>query len=349
MFSQKYPQIGRGFVRLLLCSLASLALAQSARGEETLAAKYGLKRLPASNIWVVPLEMELRDQWAELPGQRDAIHALDQGLSERVRRNANDWAAAARSEPALRARIAALSPNDSTRRTLEQQLSALRNGLSAPEHLADQPQVREQLIELAERRNALWLTAQTIRHKTRLLTEEYMPLIDQPDVAALLKKAGAGHRLGPARDYGSDIKKLADYEKLFLTTWIPAHSIGERHRVTLIVNETTPTTFTWTTSPEPTLITAAMAEAAAIHPTADAKEQTISIDRRTYRARPAKLAYLQVGKYQLREIDVFVLPPEAESAGARIGPAAFEGYRVELQPTRLRLSIAPLTSLGAEK
>jgi hypothetical protein len=39
------------------------------------------------------------------------------------------------------------------------------------------------------------------------------------------------------------------------------------------------------------------------------------------------------------------LPPEAESAGARISPAAFEGYRAEAQPERLRMVLTPLVPL----
>jgi hypothetical protein len=327
---------------LAIYAFAGSAAAQSARVEDTLQERYGLYRLPSTNIWAVPLEFEVRNLWHELPRHRDAVLALDVALNERIQLNARDWATAAKTEQTLRLALAALDLTDRSRERLQLQLKNVRSGLIPPERLGDQEQVRAQLIELVDRRNALWLGAQTLRHKTRLLPDAYAPLASDDQVSGLLKKLGGKHRLGPARNYLHDLKKLPELEKVFLTDWLPLFSAGERQRLTLIANESTPVTFTWTSSPEPTLITAAMAETIGLQPRANAEERKIAIAGKTYQVRAATIAYLQAGKYQLREVEAWILPPEAEVAGAQIGPAAFAGFRVEVQPTRLRAVLTPL-------
>lgn len=324
----------------LLC--AAPAVAQSPRPEDTLAARHGLQRLPASNIWVLPVETELRSYWHDLPQHRDAIGAIEQALHERIERNAREWNQAERSEKTLRATLSGLARNDRQRPQIEQQLTTLRLGISPPDQLADVEDVRSQLQELIARRHAIWLAAQAIRQKTAQLQDSYLPLQSDEQVSAIVRKAGVNHRLGPAKNYRDDLKKLPEFERLALTSWVPLTIVGQRQRVCLLANETTPITFTWTSSPEPTLITAAMAEAIGIQPRPGADEQMVGIAKQTWKAKPATLPYLRFGKYELRDIDVLILPPDAESIGARIGPAAFEGYHVQPQPHRLRMDINPL-------
>ncbi len=324
----------------LCCAMT--AAAQTGRPEEILAQRYQLERLPASNVWVLPLEAEVRGFWNELPQHRDAIGLLEQALAERIERNAREWNLAERTEKSLRATLNSLARSDKQRPQLEQQLARLRNGIAPPDRLADREEVRNQLLELIAHRNALWLAAQAIRHMTAQLPDLYSTLQQDEQVQATLRRTGANHRLGPARDYRDELKKLPEFERLALTPWVPLVLVGQRQRVCFIANETTPITFTWTSSPEPTLITAAMAEAIGLQTRRGVAEEIVSIDKQTWRAKSATLPYLRIGKFEIREVKVLILPPEAEAAGARIGPAAFEGYRVEPQPSRLRLVVSPL-------
>lgn len=319
------------------------AWAQAARPEDALSERYGLHRLPGSNLWVAPVEADLRRLWFELPQHRDAVIALEQALAERIDRNGRDWLAADRTESSLRATLANLARADRQRPQFERQLSLLRRGIVAPERLASVDEVREQLVQLSDYRHALWLGAQAIRHKTALLDDTYANLRNDSELIKLLRSAGPKSRLGPAKDYRNDLKKLAELERPALTEWTPLFLAGEHQRLTLLANNSTPLTFSWTSSPEPTVITAAMAEAVGLRPRAGGKSQLVTVGKQSWHAVPAIIPYLRVGKFELSEVEVAILPPDAESAGARISPAVFQGYRVVPQPERLRFVIVPVS------
>ncbi len=323
---------------------AALAYAESPRPEDLLQQQFELQRLPSSNIWAVRLEIELRTHWAELPRHREAIALLDQGLTEQVQVTRRAWLQAERNEKTLRVAIAALEPSNRERARLEGQLAIIRRGLTPPERLGDREDVRRLLIALAEQRNALWLTAQAIRQKTPLLAEAYDKLAEQPEVAALLRKIGGSHRLGPARNYADDLKRLEQGEQPFLTEWLPLFMSGSRLRFTALANESTPITFTWTSSPEPSFITATQAESLGIEFDAKDDQEEIVLEKRTFRTRQGVIPRLRLGKYELHAVKVLILPPEAEFAGARLSPVALAGYSAEAQPNRLRLVMTPQVS-----
>ena len=106
--------------------------------------------------------------------------------------------------------------------------------------------------------------------------------------------------------------------------------------------EETPATFTWRTSDEPTIITASLAESAGIETPDDAPRVELRIGRRRrLTARQVKIPYVRFGKYLVRDVPAYVLPPEGEDLGSQIGQFALKGYRVSAEPGRLRLVIEP--------
>lgn len=318
--------------------------AQAAKPEEVLQRDFQLQRLPGSNVWVLPLELELRRLWSDLPQHRDAIVGLEHSLAARIEANHGQWQQAQRGERKLLAALATLARNDRRRPELEQQLVALRSSVVPPERLAAAEDTRAQLVELSDRRHALYLGAIAIRAKTALLADAYAPLKDNAEAPALLAKVGAQHRLGPARDYAGDLKKLREFERVIATDWIPLVIVGSRQRISLVVNEQTPVTFTWSSGSEPTLLTASMAEASGVSAAADATVETVTIGKTTYRCRTATIAYLRVGAHDLRHVPVAILPPEAESIGAQISATALRGLSVTAEPERLRMVLARTSS-----
>lgn len=331
---------------LYLSGRASALRSQEVSSSEmTLARDFQLSRLNNTNIWITSREARLRDDWQALPQHREAIAALDAALAERVEQNASQWATLEQRRAQLRTALAALSPADKQRRALEEQLKILDRQGIAPSRLSDQPDVRAKLVELTNHRHQLWLAARAIRRNTPELMREYEPLAASATVQAALGQLGSGHKLGPARDYVADLKKLPDWERIFLTDWIPLYQQGERTRLTLLAEESTPLTFTWTSSPEPTLITAGMAEALGLEISSQAQTQMVTLaPQRTYAARQAVIPFARLGAAEVRELEVWVLPPEGEDLGARIGPAAFPNLRLQPQPERLRF----LTSTGKQ-
>jgi hypothetical protein len=318
--------------------------------ELKLARDFGLARLANTNIWITQREARLRDDWNELPPQRESIAALETELANRVEQNARQWALLEERRATLMRLLAALTPADKQRRAVEDQLKSLARQGIAPERLGDQPDVRAKVMELINRRNQLWLTAQAIRRNTPKVAAEYERLKSSPSLNAAITLLGNNHRLGPARDYEADLKRLADFERIYLTVWVPLYQQGERLRLTLLAGETTPLTFTWTSSPEPTVITSAMAEAIGVEIPSQAAQQMVTLaPMRTYAARRVKIPLVRLGSFETQEVEAWVLPPEGEDLGARIGPAALSGVGLEAQPERLRLLAKPKSEPAPDK
>ncbi len=85
----------------------------------------------------------------------------------------------------------------------------------------------------------LWIRAQTPK-----LAEEYARLAKLPDVAAALKQLG-NEKLGPLKNYGLEVKRLAEYDKLVFTDWLPVYQQAGQTRFSAILGEQAPVTFTW--------------------------------------------------------------------------------------------------------
>jgi hypothetical protein len=244
-------------------------------------------------------------------------------------------------EASIRLVMTSLDPrNREARAQFETQIAALRKTAAPPDHLAESEDVREQLVQLSGKRTNVWLAARTIREQTGFMVDAYQRLAKEERVAELVKKAGANDRLGPARNYADDLKKLPEFEKVYEQDWLPLIVFGDKLRFSVLVNDHCPVTVTWTSSGEPTLLTAALADLADVKPTQEEKTTPISLDGKTYHARQAVIHYLRLGRYQLRDVKAFVLPAEAEFAGARLGPRALTGLRVEPQPERLRVVLS---------
>jgi predicted aspartyl protease len=56
-------------------------------------------------------------------------------------------------------------------------------------------------------------------------------------------------------------------------------------------------------------------------------------------AKRITIGYLRLGRCVLRGVRAYVLPPEAEDLGNRLGRSALAGHRVRLEPQRLRMWI----------
>jgi hypothetical protein len=342
---QGMPRASLLFGGLLCAICAQGAAADNGRPEDVLVEKYGLAKLASTNIWILPAETELRDLWADLGRRRDAAVLLEQALSERMQRNARDWIQVEKKDAALRLAMATLDPrNREARVQFETQIAANRSLAAPPDRLGQLDDVREQISELAGQRTNVWLTAQAIRRQTPLVVAAYQQLMKDERVAQQVKKVGANHRLGPARNYPEDLKKLGEFERIYQQDWVPLLPLGDRLRFTAVVNDTTPITFTWVTSSEPATLTASMAEAAGIKAAADADTEKLTLADKTYTARKAIIPYLRLGRHEKRDVPVLILPPEAEFAGARLGPSALAGLRVEPQPDRLRLVVTSTES-----
>jgi hypothetical protein len=185
-------------------------------------------------------------------------------------------------------------------------------------------------------RDELLLALTAIRKLDRQVQDDYARLSANPRVTESLAALGDGARLGPAKDYDPELRTLPDYERLVLTDAVPMFLQDKLQRVSGILDERVPATFTWEPAGGRVLITANIAELAGLDLSQGKPER---IPERNLPATRIKLTSLRFGRHVLSDVDVLVLPPEGEYLGARIGPKVFKGLTVSPQPEQLQLFI----------
>ena len=308
--------------------------------QEILAAK-GLQR--QDRVWVAQDEIALRQDLAELPKRRERITQLERSLDQRIEQNRTAWQQSRAAAAILEKTLASLPTNDPQRAALQRQIETLQANVVDPARLGSKDDVRAQVVAWVAERNELAAASVRIRRKLPKLVDRYAELAEDQELQRTLRSAGDGHRLGPLRTYQGELQKLGEYERLVFTRWNPLHWQAGQARVTGLVDDRAPITFSWNeASQEPTLITATAAEAAGIDVADNAPRETVVLGRgRSVTARPVRIAYLRFGACVLRDVQALVLPPEAEDWGCRIGREAFANHTVRLEPERLRLWIDP--------
>lgn len=301
-------------------------------------------------IWITPSEQRLIDRLDALPKLRVRILDAESALSQAVQQNAALWQQVDRVQQTIKqleqSRGAATG---NQRKKIEEELRRQRKLAERiqqqaidPAKLGGVPAVRRRLIALSNDRNELLLSLLWIRSAVAGLAEEYELLAANSAVNGALRELGTGNQLGPLRDYDQRLRQLDDYDKLAFVSHLPLYRSGDRLRVSLIVVDQTPATFTWRESHDPTMITAAVAEAAGISVPAAARRSKLTVaGGRQVEVRAVTIPYLRVGRYVIRDVPSLLLPPEGEDLGSQIGPVALPDHKAVARPERLCLTIEP--------
>ncbi len=323
------------------------ARGQSRSPERILTEDFALVR--SGQVWINRREVRLLARLEALPNLRARITDAEADLAQIVDGNE----AAHRRYAALQQIIKRLErgrsgvPNGSQRKTMERELKRQRDTAALlkeraiePARMGGEPSVRAKLVTLSNDRNALLLCVLWIRAAAVELDEEYDPLRNDPRVARALERLNGNQQVGPLRDYGERLAQLAPYEKLVFTSELPLYRLGDRLRVSLILGDQTPATFTWQESHESTVITASVAEAAGITAPDSAARVPVPLagNRRVW-ARKVVVPYLRLGRHVVKDLPALLLPPEGEDLGSQIGPVALPGFEAVAEPARLRLVV----------
>ncbi len=320
---------------LIVCGpLARLTSGVETSPPRPLAAK---KLLPLGNsgVWLCEDEWQLRQDLASLPGLRKTIEGLQKDLTLIVMANGRRWATR---PSAGNASNAATNANDKSKPSSTAASRGVAELPVEPVKIGDVPVVRRHVIRLTNVRIQLALTLSRIRSVSSQMVTTYERLANDQVVQAALVALGADQRLGPAREYDSELQRLRDYVPFAETPWVPAYLQGQHLRFTGICNEHAPATFTWTSNLTHALMTTGSFQAVGLQLPKQAKTirfQTMGSTMKVYRV---QLPYLQFGNCMLRDVPVYLLPPEYEHLGNQIGRSSFEGYQVIPERARLRIS-----------
>ncbi len=295
------------------------------------------KLLPLGNsrIWLCEDERKLRQDLASLPALRQTTEELQKGLAVIIMANARRWA----TRRSVTDAPVAASSSKSTGNTSGRGVASLTVD---PVKIGDVPVVRRQVIRLTNVRTQLAMTLSRIRRASSRMVTTYVRLADDQAVQAALSSLGADHRLGPATDYELQLQRLRDYFPFAETPWVPVYLQGQHLRFTGICNEHAPATFTWASDLSRAIMTTGSFQAAGLKLPKQAKSIRIRTMGSTINVYQVRLPYLQFGNCMLREVPVYLLPPEFEYLGNRIGRSSFEGYDVRPDPARLRVAFKSL-------
>jgi hypothetical protein len=299
---------------------------------------HGLVRL-SGGVWGLSLEAELKEKLAQLPLLRESVVAAEKELEERAAANRRAWAAAAPTLETLKQALGRLSPIDPRRIPLAQQLATLETTVSEPSCLSLRGEVRARLVAFSRDRSLLQLALLWIRAQVPHLAEEYARLAKLPDVAAALKQLG-NEKLGPLKNYGVEVKRLAEYDKLVFTDWLPAYQQAGTTRFSAIVNEQAPVTFTWSEDSDgKLLLPAGSLEPCGLSLPDNSPRQTIRFGNRALAAREVVIPALRLGRHVAKSVAALVLPPEGEDLGTRLPRHVLAGLRINIELDRLRLTV----------
>jgi hypothetical protein len=317
---------------------AAAGLSAQGRGENLLSSK-GLTR--SDRVWLLPLEIELRAALAELPKRRDRIGTLERELDQRIEQNRAAWQESRLALQVLQQTRSKLRTDDPQRATIDQQITVVTSAATDPARLGGKSDVRTKIVAWSAERNALVAAVRQIRADLPRLQDDYAALARDPQIAQTLRQLGEKQRLGPQRSYQAEVQKLSEYERLIFTRWVPVHWQGGQVRITGLFEDRAPLTFSFVESGEQqTLLTTTAAETAGISVPADAPRETIALaPDRQVTARRVELPYLRFGGCVLRGVVAYILPPEAEDWGCRIGRGALGEHVLRLEPERFRLWI----------
>lgn len=298
--------------------------------------------IPGGKVWLCRAERTLRDALASLDDAKREVVQLQKSLDQSIQQNSQLGEANRQTIAGLKTALSQTATDAPERKQIQQQIQRLQSQSIPPERLAGHGDVRQRLIQFTNVRNDLALKLLTIRRSIAQLDEDYRRLEADLEVHAALRQLGEGHRLGPLETYRGEQSRLAEYERLVFTSWLPVYLQSQRVRVGAILNETTPVTFTWRPETGPTVLTASMAEAAGLAlPAAETAVPLLVAAARTLPARRVTATTLRFGQVVLRDVPVHVLGPEGEDLGATIGPDAFTEHVVQLELDRLRLVLRP--------
>ncbi|MEX2026758.1 MAG: hypothetical protein WEH44_05645 [Pirellulaceae bacterium] len=322
-----------------LCIAPAHSADDPATAAEQLTERYALVKI-TGRVWGLPAEQQLRARLKRLPELRERIVTAQKELDERIAQNNAAWKGAELAIAAINQRLAQLTTTDPQRGLLLQERAKWTASAIPPADLASRNIVRGTLAQLGQDRATLAIDLAWIRSTAGAMSERYRELADNDDLSRLIQEAGEKCRLGPARNYQVEVRKLEEYDKLAFAPHAPLYLQSGRVRVTAVVNDAACVTFSWSDASDAvTFLPESIAHSTGIEVPADARRETLKIDGRTIEAREVFLSSLLLGSCHGKSVAAFVLPPEAEDLGAQLTPLALSPHRVKVERERLRLVV----------
>jgi hypothetical protein len=323
---------------------------------EAVLEKKGLKQL--NGLWCAAIDAEITLHSASVERLerriKDLQKQVDQLLEQNERQKAQLAALQAAHQVVKDARSAAKSGSPEQKRLdeqIKQQTSAieqLKKSIVPADKLGGTAPTKAVAMDLVAVRAELALQVVKLRVLIERAPALYESLRGDSEVMAALAQFEPPGQLASGRTYTIEQRNLSRAEKLIFNDEIPLYREGKQLRLTGIANNELPVTFSLFDRNELTVITHSMAESLGISLDGKPAKELRLDGKHNVQATVIELPRLRFGRHVLQNLDVYVLAPEYEHLGARIGRTGFAGLRFQIAPERLIVRIGPASEAKKE-
>jgi len=329
---------------MLLVVLGVASPGKAASPEEILRA-YGLQRVEKS--WLVPEEIDLHERVEELGKLerrlQDAKRECDaQILSlEQLRAQLKT----AETTKTRLARVLKTAPAGQLRTMLERdqkeqaQLAAkLREGLPPAETLGGLAPLKGLLAEQCALRAEFVLGYLEANRLEAGLAKQYAELAKNRELMDALAEL-PNQMLGQAKRLATDQKTLQKYRATAFAANVPFYREGKRIRVSLVLNDELPATVSWHDENDATLLPYSVAQNLGLTEKARGKAEQLTLPKEKLNLQGwfATLDKVRVGQSFAEKVSVFILAPEHEVLGGRLGYELQQQLLLTLDADRLQI------------
>jgi hypothetical protein len=317
---------------------------------ETVLQEHGLTKF--GKLWILPEEQELRERLATLERfekrHREARASVEQLLDaneaafarlnklQETAEKTRELAAAAKAGTARRKQL------DAELKNADAAVEQLKKAYIPPEKLGMAPPLKPALMDLVNARTEATLKLLAYRDTPDDLPQRYQRLSEDQAVMAALAALPTPSQLGPLKGLKESWRTfVGKLDSTLLGDTLPIYREGRSVRLTAIINDRCPLTFTFgNAGGEPTVVPQNLAEAAGLVVGPDARRVKYHVaEGRDVMAQVVRIAQLRLGRNVIKNVEAYILPPEAADVGTRIGPNSLPGYQVRINSNRFQLTI----------
>ncbi|MEX0641342.1 MAG: hypothetical protein WD468_01505 [Pirellulales bacterium] len=306
---------------------------------------------PVGEFWICAEEARARRRLDALERLEVQYRKAQEQVDRRIADNdaaANSAAKKKEEIEAIRKQLAETELTGSDRKQAEEKLkqhvaqyAKLKAQHKSSQRFGEDPAVRQDVVRLVNARTQLGLDVIEIRRSLAELPAAYRRVGADAEIAAAVAALGGRARLGPAKDYSGENGPLARAQRIWASEKTPIYREDQHYRVSSIINERAPATWSLRHSTGPTVIPHSLGVAAGIVPDARTQKTTYLVDpNRRVEVHVVTIDRIDVGGTTLRNVTAYLLPPEGEDLGAKLGKAAYADYAFDIDGSRLQLSVS---------
>jgi hypothetical protein len=334
---------------LAICCIVNLlskfAPAAAAAAPEEILRAHGLQRV--DRTWITSDEAELHERVEELGKLERRLQESKRECDAQVIA-LEQLRAQLKTAEATKSRLAKVlktAPAGQLRTMLERdqkeqtQLAAkLKEGLPPADTLGGLVPLKSLFAEQCALRAEFVLGfLQASQLETRI-AQQYAELAKNQEILAALAEL-PNQPLGPAKRFAADQKTLLKYRAVAFPAAVPFYREGQRVRVSLMLNDEQPATLSWHEEHEATLLPYSMVQSLGLAESLPNQQEQLALakEKLTLKGWFVTLNNIRLGQSVAEKVPVFVLAPEHEALGGRLGYELQQQLLLTLDADRLQI------------